>query len=428
MGAGLGPQGVWKLKITSLGKVALVASLALSSLVPTAAPALKATQNTPDDTVLAVTANLNEAWDHGDTLNHGDMDRFVARVLDEYRYKPDVLGLQEVRKSSAVYVAKKLSARSGQRYEVVVMPPKHPYFPYGGGRAGAKETTIVINTKTMKVLNGGGYFATVAKREHETEPNDPVFHQAFALLKKRGTNKKFATMSVHLLPRGYLASLDLDTYYRNKWAKQMHNKLRRSYGGRTGLRYLMLGDFNQWRCLRGNWSGCYQRSPFWKTLKGFGYQDTSKKQGPVDFIFSKGMPGAMHDMDSGYKALPPKKRYSDHAFRWAVLGPDRYPPTAPKPLKADLREKPGGNPIVWTGWGKSDDRAGSGVVGIEYWKKLNTDKWARVKPSKERAHYDEQLDWSDTVRYRVRAVDKAGNKSAYLYRTVEVRQGNVDKV
>ena len=373
---------------------------------------------------MVVAANLREAWSYSDVQSHWDMDKFVNRVLDEFKYRPDILALQEVRRASAKYVARKLSGKSGQPYQVVGSIASNPYFPYGGGRAGAKETAIVINAKTMKVLNSGGYFPTVARPEHEVEPHDPVFHQYFALLQKRGTNMKFATMSVHLLPRSYMASTDLDRFYRNKWSKQMHNKLRNRYGGKSGLRYLIAGDFNQIGCERGIGQDCRRKAPFWKTLTGLGYKDTAKSFGTIDYIWSKGMPGALNSFDSGFKSLSDAKEYSDHAFRWAVLGPDRYPPLPPKPFTLDLEKTSGGNPVIKMHWGKSDDRAGSGVKKITFERKLNSDPWQMIDPWRPYAHYDyyPDINWGDTARYRVRAIDGAGNLSPYVKRFVEIKR------
>jgi hypothetical protein len=402
--------------------LALAGALALSALTPLPSSALKAKKRTPDDSVMIVTANVAEAWVPSDLRKHGDMNRFVNRVLDEFKYRPDILALQEVRRSSAGYIARKLSSRSGQRYRVVVVPPSNPYFPYGGGRAGAKETSILINAKTMKVLDDGGYLATVAKRVHEVEPHDPVLHQAFALVKKRNTNMKFATMSTHLLPRNYMVNTKVDKYYRNKWSKQMHNKLRRRYGARRGVNYLIAGDFNQNVCLRSFGGDCRSRSPFWKTLRGFGYRDTAKTFGAVDLIWSKGMSGAIHSIDSGFKSLSASKAYSDHVFRWTVLGPDRYSPRVPKPLTVDVRKSKTGKPIVYLKWGKSDDRAGSGIKRISFERKVNAGAWEAVDPWRPFAHRDTDRTWGEFVRYRVRAVDRAGNSSRYVKRYVDVRR------
>ena len=404
--------------------LAVAACLALSALpfATTSSPAITAKERTPDDSVMVVAANLREAWDYGDVKSHWDMDKFVNRLLDEFRYRPDILALQEVRKASAEYVARKLSGKSGQPYKVVGSIASDPYSPYGGGRAAAKATAIVINTKTMKVLNNGGYFATVAKPEHEVEPYDPVFHQYFALLQKRGTNMKFATMSVHLLPRSYMASTDLDRYYRTKWSKQMHNKLRSRYGGKSGLRYLIAGDFNQLGCERGIGDDCRVKAPFWKKLTDLGYKDTAKTFGTIDFIWSKGMPGALNSQDSGFRSMSDSKAYSDHAFRWAVLGPDIYPPLAPKPFTSNLEKTSGGKPVVQLHWGKGDDRAGTGIKKITFERKLNTDPWKEIPPWRTYAHYDYDLQWGDIARYRVRAYDNAGNMSPFAKRYVEVKR------
>lgn len=403
--------------------LALASTLALSLLAPTPSPALKAKERTPDDSVLVITANVAEAWVYSDVRSHGDMDKFVNRVLDETKYRPDILALQEVRRSSAEYIARKMSGLSGQPYKLAVTPPSNPSFNYGGGRAGAKETAILINSKTMKVLDRGGYIPSPYKPEHANEPYDPVFHQAFALLKKRDTKMKFATMSTHFLPRSYMANGDVDKYYRNKWSKQVHNKLRNRYGGRAGVKYLIAGDFNQLGCLQGIGEDCRSKSPFWKTLRGFGYQDTAKTFGTIDFIWSKGMPGAAHSMDSGFKSLSSSKRYSDHAFRWTILGPDRYPPLAPKPLTTEVRKANNGDPVVYLTWGKGDDRAGTGVKRTILERKVNTDPWQVVAPTfRDYAHFDNDRKWGETVRYRVRAKDGAGNFSPYVTRYLDLKR------
>jgi hypothetical protein len=157
-------------------------------------------------------------------------------------------------------------------------------------------------------------------------------------------------------------------------------------------------------------------------MTGFGYQDTSKTFGTIDFIWSKGMGGGIHDMDSGFRSLR-KKAYSDHAFRWTVLGPDRYAPLAPKPLTTDVAPKSSGDPRVYLTWGKGDDRAGTGVRRIIFQRKLGTDPWEVVKPWRTYAHYDyEPGKWGDTVRYRVRAKDGAGNFSPWVTRYLELKR------
>jgi hypothetical protein len=81
-------------------------------------------------------------------------------------------------------------------------------------------------------------------------------------------------------------------------------------------------------------------------------------------------------------------------------------------------------------WNKlGDDRGGSGVVKMELYRKLNDDPWSRIKQSDwsgDARYYDNDLKWSDdTVSYRVRSLDKAGNYSRYAKRKVEVAKRKV---
>jgi hypothetical protein len=377
---------------------------------------------------MIVTANLNEAWDYGDTQRHGDMDRFVNRILKQ-KWTPDVLAVQEVRRSSAQYVAKKLSARSGLPFRVVVLPPSNPFQPYKG-RAGAYETSIIANTKTMRIVNNGGMMPTAARPEHVVEPHDPVFFQSYALLQKRSSDENFAMMSVHLYPRGYLANMDLDKSYRKKWADQMRRKLVERYGGRANLNYVLAGDFNQSVCLRGHWSRCFTKSPFATALTRAGYENTSKDQGEVDLIWSRGKPNAYHLWDRKLKSMPAAKRYSDHPFRWSLLGPDVYAPTAPTPMTLDLYARDFGSrpPAVTVKWTKSEDRGGVGVSRYQFQKKTNDGDWANLDPSGRVWHHDYDLKWGQTVRYRMRVFDKNRNVSGWVVRKVDVTRDNIKKV
>ena len=400
----------------------LATAMGLSALVVGPASGDIAKEYTPDDTVMAVTANLREAWEYGDTTRHDDMDKFVTRLLDEFKYRPDVLAVQEVRQSSAKYVAGKLSRMTGDLYKVVVMPPKNPYFPMNG-RPGAKETSILINTATMKVLNNGGYIPTKAKAEHMEPHSEGVIpHQAHALLQKKGTDMVFATLSVHLVPQNYIRA-DLDAFYRNKWVKQLQRKLVRKYA-RRNLKYLAMGDYNQASCLRLYKQTCRKLSPFWKTMRyDFKYQDTLKLHGPVDFIFSKGKRSSLSNPDSGFENLPTSERYSDHVFRYAILGPDRYAPIPPAPF--EIERKNNGEYVIALRWGDSDDRSGSGVTRFRLEKKYATENdWTKLepKPDSPRFYQDYDLDFDNHqwVSYRVRAIDKAGNPSAWITRAVEL--------
>ena len=373
-----------------------------------------------------VTANLREAWDYNDVQSHWDMNKFVRRVTKQPKFLPDVLAVQEIRRSSALYVARRLTARTNRRFRVVVMPPVNPAQRHPSGRSSTYENTIIANMSTMRILHDGGYTPTSARRDHMIEPGDPIFFQSFALLQKRSSGEKYAVTSLHFYPRWFFSSADLDKYYRNKWVNQLRSLLYKRYGGRKNVKYLIVGDFNQTVCLRRYQSRCFKPSPFARTLRRAGYQNTSKNIGWVDLIWAKNKRGALHSWDGGLKGM--SAPYSDHAFRWTVLGPDRYAPTSPKPVSLDLRRGGSGRPFVDVKWEPSDDRAGSGLKAYDLQRSLNGGAWTSQTPFNPTWHQDRELEWGDTVSYKLRAVDRAGNATPYIVRRVEVKRENVNDV
>src|SRR3972149_2222495 len=77
----------------------------LGSLVALASPPARAALNdTPDDRVLIVTTNLQEAYGDSDVGNLRDMRNYVDRLLKLVPNNPDVLNLQEITVKGARFV------------------------------------------------------------------------------------------------------------------------------------------------------------------------------------------------------------------------------------------------------------------------------------------------------------------------------------
>src|SRR3712207_680863 len=133
---------------------ATAACLVAGALVGTAGAQLS---TTADHRVLVVTENLEEAYSAGvnETADMFEVPNFVDRVLAKAPALPDVLLMQEVNYRSSGYVAREFTRRTGQRYTVVVRPPRRPN-RISGNRSIHTETSIIVNATTMKVVNRGG--------------------------------------------------------------------------------------------------------------------------------------------------------------------------------------------------------------------------------------------------------------------------------
>jgi exonuclease III len=420
-----------KLKNKRWITVGLCAVLAASTVWAIQGPAASVTRvNSPTDSLMIVTANLREAWEYQDTLDHGDMDVFVQRVLDE-KFLPDVLAVQEVRKSAVKYIANKLSDVSNQDYRVVVMPPNNPSTPYKG-RPGAYDTSIIANLTTMRILSNGGFMPAGDSPANVVEPYDPIVFNAYALLQRRGTDAKYATMSIHLYHRSYLKDAATDKAYRLRMAKKMRALLYKKYGSRRGVRYLLVGDYNEDICAQGDWDSCRRYQPFASNLMSKKYKNTAKNNMGVDYFFVKGKPGALWDEDN----MSPN-RYSDHTYKWTIIGPDRYAPQDAGPLKADLfarSELPSNPPAVKLKWKQVHDRSGVGFAGFTLRRKVN-DSDPQIFKLGDKFFFNDlgdemnpPLEWGDTVRYTVEVCDKKNNCTAPLFREIEVTRENIDKI
>jgi hypothetical protein len=372
-----------------------------------APPALAAPPISPVGRALVVTANVQEAYGRRDMARTGDLAVFVKRVLG-LASRPDVLLLQEVRHSSAAFVARRLTAATGSRYAVVVGPGRRPVTIHPH-KTVHRETAILLNRDTMEARSRGGYVTTSYTRAQSSGGRKPaVRKQAFVLARERRGGLLLPLASVHLAPRPSLRNRRTSNRLRRRWAVAVANTLSTRYGG-AGRFPTIGGDFNSGRCVAPD--GRCKAAPFWAALTGDRWryrdsvQDLTGEEG-VDYVFTR---GGVHGagIDSYNQHTSGDRFYSDHRFRWAVIGSDTTRPTRPTTLGA----RGAGERDVELSWSPSHDQGGSGVDSYEVWRARPGSDFrmvARVATTR----------WRDTNTYRtrtyvyyVRAVDGAHNRS-----------------
>jgi hypothetical protein len=281
-----------------------------------------AAERSPDDRVVIVTENLEEAHNHGtDLKNMSEAKVFVNRMVDTLNYWPDIVLLQEVIRRSSTLVAKHLSKKTGDIYRVVVRPGKRVWKKIGDNKLLLRDTAIVINTATMKKSGSkSGFLRTATTWADKTATRLLLLKgHAWGLVKDRASEQKFPLTSAHLLP-GRSVKDSREEFYWKQWSAKIANNLEKRWGG-TDYAQTIGGDFNHQRCrYQVSWD-CKPNAPFYKMLtKNRSFIDTFRKATNmkgglgVDFIFTKHVDLISAGQDTA------KDKYSDHVFRWAVVG------------------------------------------------------------------------------------------------------------
>ncbi len=386
---------------------ALAMSLALSVLLPFYSPAgASSTDPSASDRVLVVTANLREAYGFWDVAHHGDMKVFVRRLTDQVPSAPDVLLLQEVVHASSTWVARHLSDKTGFHYAVKVDPGRQAVRD-SAKRIHDRETAILINTDTMSALSSGRYVGTSALRSEVTAGKYvAVKDQATMLVQERASGDKYALASVHLSPPGGFISHAIEKAARARWVDKITGFMAKHYQGAAFS--TIGGDFNSSRCLSGG--GNCAEAPFYKLITGaLGYTNSVQAAGAggggVDFVFTKA--GTYKaGVDSSYNRRTTSNFYSDHQFRWSVLGPDTVAPSAPSGLR--LRDK---RPNVSLSWSASSDPGGSGVAYYEIYRTGLKGDFRLIKTTSNNGWLDKGTFHTHTYQYYVVAYDGAHNAS-----------------
>ena len=298
------------------GRVPIVLALLVPLLMSFAGAGASAA---PGSGLIVVTANLQEAFDDRDVSDHSEMGVFVDRLLERVGVPPDVLLLQDVRKSAVRYVIDRLKNKTDATYAIGQALPALP-----GVKEDDKwisvETAVVFNTATMTMPARGG-FTRVRNPWGVHVKYVEYKSQAFVGLNHKATGGELAFMSVHLpKPPRKSAQNSLKT---KAWAEQLATFMKNRFETKTRI---IGGDFNQTRCVEKD-PECVE-SPYWTQLSGMGYIEaistaqqrlhwTDRIQLGVDYIFTASDDASVVN-GSGDVENPPDF-YSDHRFFWAEL-------------------------------------------------------------------------------------------------------------
>lgn len=378
----------------------LVVALALAMSVLIVSPAAAARPPvSPRDRVLIVTANLVEGFnDAGDLQDMSEMKVFADRVLDLVPMRPDVLLLQEVNSKSSRYVAALFSRKTGQKYAVIADAGVDAYRETDT-RITKRDMSIVINTATMSKAGRSGYIVT----KYDPPRGKPEYkYNPRALASEDGGNLRLAMVSTHV-PGANVTTT----------SQVMARKLDRAYPSTRPNQFEILGgDFNQ---VGVNWMdyGQLKTHPFWDALtKTFGYVDSGYnvyESKFVDYVFVRGgVWGAGWDEHYDPKMSPSAPGfYSDHRFRWAIVGPDEIDPTAPRSVSVNSRRTDAARMKVT--WVQSADNAG--IAGYDIYRSTNGTDFAKVGTTSNLTFYDSMVSRGTRYWYRVVARDWSNNAS-----------------
>lgn len=375
----------------------LAASAGVAVTPVNAAPA-----TSPPGQVVIVTTNLQEAYGEKDVKDPRDLDVYVARLMTLLPAAPDVLLLQEMRRSSARSLASRLSTATGFTYRVAVEPARNPHVQRNG-RIHKRETAIVLNTSTMAKVDRGGFIRLDIPRDEMAAGLKPVTKYAARLLvRERGTGLKVPVVSIHLPLSSEFRSDSIANSRRGRFAKKVVRILKERYTGLSPRLDTVAGDFNENRFI-----GDTERiQPFYKVFTQYNnYRDALVvlKQGyGVDLIFTRA--GIMAgDRDDSYntKTTDPDEFYSDHQLRWMTLSPDVTPPSGASDLSARWSDS-----TIVVDWTHAIDNVG--IARYEVWRK-GGDVWRHRATVSSDGWVDPEVYSNKTYTYRVVPVDTSHN-------------------
>ena len=286
-------------------------------------------RNSPAGQIEIVTLNIEEAYSmgRGDLANSFEIPNFVDRVIPKTPYLPDVLLMQEVNYQSSGHVAREMTRRTGQRYVVAVRPIRNTTIEYPD-KAWHTETAIIINVTQMRVVKKGGYYAALYPSS-ATAPGEriQVRRHAHVLVKERASGIHVPLVSLHFARTGDMASKSVSNHWRGEWAEDIGNLLEKRYSARSRNKLTNVGgDFNMVRCFSGRFASC-RPAAYWKVF-------TRRPNNLIDSLYEHGLPDGVDriftagavlkggwDKFGKFPESDRKRYYSDHRFRWVVVGP-----------------------------------------------------------------------------------------------------------
>ena len=376
--------------------------LVVSLMGATPAGAVRLSESPPRK-VLIVTANLDEAEGAYDMHHTGDLKAFVTKLVDKVPFEPDALLLQEVEQKGANFVADEMRRQTGANYRSVKDAGRSPWRKTKSGVV-ATDTAIVLNMDSMKVLSSGGFISTRFSKQ-EAARGKPALtkRHAFLMAGERDGGLEVPMVSLHLATDFNMRSYRIAKRKRTEWAKKIVSTMRNKYPNKFDRARAIGGDWNAGRCSKKG-HGCRVLA-FWRYMNKSGHRDshfTIDTTLGVDMIFTnKSVVNARID--------PAKNRnpYSDHVFRWAVIGGDD--PTAPAPVQAHTETWD--KAVVRIDWTQSSEDW-SFMAGYELWKSRGG-KYQKILFTQKMPRIDDNVRRGEDYFYKVRAVNGAGMKGPF---------------
>ncbi|MDQ3680063.1 MAG: hypothetical protein M3378_05880 [Actinomycetota bacterium] len=308
----------------------------------------------PPGQVLVVDANLLEAFGEEDVADPTDMENFVRRLLSQVPYTPDALLLQEVIGASTEKVARILTEMTGSTYVVAAGPGEsHVVVPATATTPEIRrETAILLNVDSMRLLDAGGYVDNAYAQEHHRSGTWITKQEPYLMAKERRGGLSTPLVSLHYVPNSRFTSADVGFRYKAEWSERIAQLLDTTYPSPSTRQVEVIGgDFNNRPCVEVDVSATDPRCtamPFWQVLtEEFGY--ASAKDKGIDHIFARGeILASGFDADrkaavggddefAACKALYAEGRgeeatgtcatefYADHSFVWALVGMAKGP-------------------------------------------------------------------------------------------------------
>ena len=415
----------------------LITGLVAGALVsaPGFTPDAQAACNvSPQGKVLVMSDNVYEA-EKSDARTSGDMNRFVDRMKEMAPTAPDIVLIQEARRSAVNKIRDLMAKRFGCSFAVPVNASRsawqwiQKYWKLGG-----QDTAVIVNTNSMAVRSKG--FIAHDYPRSDAAKGDSVKVKKSAWVKAvekniGGSSRPLTVMaaSVHY-PRGSdFVNDSTNLRLKKKFTEDIAARFEKNQSSGTrsdNVIHVIGGDMNNFR-FEGK---ATNETPMYRAITHapWNYNDgvidltPSGSPNPIDFIFSTGN-AARADVDKNntHNENAPNF-YSNHDLRWAMLeGPDTTPPTSPG--NVDNRQGYDSWTRIW-GWAASRD-GGSGFAGYMVYRKRVTDsQWDLIKQGlMDNDFRDESVSEGVLYEYRVTAIDNAGNESG-PNQPLQIRAGN----
>jgi endonuclease/exonuclease/phosphatase family metal-dependent hydrolase len=284
-----------------------------------------------------VSANVQEAFNTKPLPNDLDDMEDLEKWIHNFEQAPnrragewdagnisinDVFVFQEVTRKAAAFLAARLSKLGyfPGHYKVVAWPGKR-VIRRAPGRFIVRDTAILINTKTMRLVRKGGLVRTGYPRRASSSDHVRVTKHPFVLLQRRATGEKVAVATVHFPPRKNLKSPRVSNIYRKRWSRKVWKGIDTTFPRRDDT--VIAGDFNGVRCWRGTHDTCL-KAGFWRLYRrDLGLDDflwDHKRHTGVDYIFTS------FGMKENWFGGVFKSRGSDHPVLWGEIVWDYWEP------------------------------------------------------------------------------------------------------